>query len=186
MLLPTAQLTYNSTSTSTTGISPFFANYGYNPSTSLRARRMVKVAERAKVTVKKLKDLHQKLTRDIEWISLRSSIYYNSKRLEGPRLREGNQIYLLRRNVKTTRPSDKLNHKKLSSFKIVRNIKGVNFELQLPPTIKIHPVFHISLLEPADPNIPQGPAPEIHPDSQELKDEIKKILNVRRSRKRLQ
>jgi hypothetical protein len=44
-LLPTAQLAYNSTNTSTTGISPFFANYGYNPLISLKARGMVKVAE---------------------------------------------------------------------------------------------------------------------------------------------
>ena len=185
-MLPTAQLAYNSTSTSTTGISPFFANYGYNPSASLKARGMVKVAEKAKITVKKLKDLHQELTRDIEWMSLRSSLYYNNKRLEGPRLREGNQVYLLRRNVKIVRPSDKLDHRKLNPFKIVRNIKNVSFELQLPPTMKIHPVFYISLLEPANPNIPQGPAPEIHPDSQELEDEVEKILDVRKSRGRLQ
>src|SRR5450755_4113334 len=66
ILLPTAQLAYNSISTSTTGISPFFANYGYNLSTSLKARGMVKVAEKVKVIMKKLKDLHQELTRDIE------------------------------------------------------------------------------------------------------------------------
>jgi hypothetical protein len=185
-LLPTAQLAYNSTSTSTTGISPFFANYGYNPSASLKARGMVKVTEKAKITVKKLKDLHQELTRDIEWMSLRSLLYYNSKRLKGPRLREGNQVYLLRRNIKTTRPSDKLNHKKLSLFKIVRNIKDVSFELQLPPIMRIHPVFHISLLKLANPNISQGPAPEIHPDFQELEDEVKRILNIRKSRGRLQ
>jgi hypothetical protein len=80
---------------------------------------MVKIAEQAKVTMEKLKDLHQKLTRDIEWMSLRSSIYYNSKRLEGPRLKKGDQVYLLRRNIKITRPSDKLDHKKLGPFKIV-------------------------------------------------------------------
>ena len=119
-------------------------------------------------------------------MSLRSLLYYNSKRLEGPRLREGDQIYLLRRNVKTTRLSDKLNHKKLNPFKIVRNIKNVSFELRLPPNMRIYPIFHISLLEPADPNIPQGPVPEIHPDSQEFEDEVEKILDVRKSRRRLQ
>src|SRR5450755_3920041 len=186
VLLPTAQLAYNLTSTSTTGISPFFANYGYNPSASLKARGMVKVAEKAKVTVEKLKDLYQELTRDIEWISLRFSLYYNSKRLEGPRLREGDQVYLLRRNVKTVRPSDKLDHKKLGPFKIIRNIKDISFELQFPPTMRIYPVFHILFLESADPNIPQGPAPEIHPDSQEFEDEVEKILDVRKSKGRLQ
>ena len=153
MLLPTAQLAYNSTSTSTTGISPFFANYGYNPSASLEARGMVKVTEKVKITVEKLKDLHQELTRDIEWILLRSSLYYNSKRLEGPRLREGDQVYLLRRNIKTARLSDKLDHRKLGPFKIIRNIKDISFELQLSLIIRIYPVFHISLLEPANLNI---------------------------------
>jgi hypothetical protein len=88
-LLLTAQLAYNLISISTTGISPFFANYGYNPSTSLKARGMVKIAEQAKVTVEKLKGLHQELTRDIEWMSLRSSLYYNNKKLGGSRLTEG-------------------------------------------------------------------------------------------------
>jgi hypothetical protein len=129
MLLLTAQLAYNSTSTSTTGISPFFANYEYNPSASFKARGMVKVAEKVKITVEKLKNLHRELTRDIEWMSLRFLLYYNSKRLEGPRLKERDQVYLLRRNVKTIRPSDKLDHRKLGPFKIIRNIKNVSFEL---------------------------------------------------------
>jgi hypothetical protein len=112
-----------------TGISPFFANYGYNPSISLKARGMMKVAEKAKVTVERLRDLHQELTRDIEWMSLRSLLYYNSKKFGGSRLRERDQVYLLRQNIKTARPSDKLDHKKFDPFKIIRNIRGVSFEL---------------------------------------------------------
>jgi hypothetical protein len=81
-------LAYNLISTSTTGIFPFFANYGYNPLISLKTKGMVKVAEKAKIIMEKLRNLHQELTRDIEWILLRSSIYYNSKRLGGSRLRE--------------------------------------------------------------------------------------------------
>jgi hypothetical protein len=113
-------------------------------------------------------------------------MYYNSKRLERPRLKERDQIYLLRRNIKITRPSDKLDYKKFDPFKIVRNIKNVSFELQFPPTMRIYPVFHISLLEPADPNIPQNLTPEIHPDSQKLEDKIEKILDIRKTKKRLQ
>jgi hypothetical protein len=60
-----------------------------------------------------------------------------------------------------------LDHKKFGPFKIKRNIKDVSFELCLPPTMKIHPVFHISLLEPAPAGAAEGPAPEIDPETQE-------------------
>ena len=80
-------------------------------------------------------------------------IYYNKKRLEGPRLREGDKIYLLRRNIKIIRPTDKLDYKKFRLFIIKRNIKDTSFKLKLPPIIKIYPIFHISFLEPILPDV---------------------------------
>ena len=65
-LLPTAQMAYNSTTISTTGISPFYANYGYNPVTTWEARGLKPTAERATVITKKIKKLHQQLSRDLE------------------------------------------------------------------------------------------------------------------------
>jgi hypothetical protein len=91
-------------------------------------------------------------------------MYYNKSKLEGPRFRKGDLIYLLRRNIKTTKPNNKLDHKKFGPFKIKRNIKNINYELHLSLTIKIHPIFHIFLLELADPDTPIKPAPEIYPD----------------------
>jgi hypothetical protein len=91
-------------------------------------------------------------------------MYYNKLKLEGPRFREGDLVYLLRRNIKTTRPSDKLNYKKFGSFKVKRNIKDISYEFHFSPTIRIYLVFHISLLESADPDTPTGPAPEIYPN----------------------
>jgi hypothetical protein len=91
------------------------------------------------------------------------TVYANRVRLEGFYLREGDLVYVSRRNIKIIRPSDKLDTKKIDPFKIKRNIRDINFELQLPPTIKIHPVFHVSLLEPVSPNISEKPAPELDP-----------------------
>jgi hypothetical protein len=89
-------------------------------------------------------------------------MYYNKSKLEGPRFRKGDLIYFLRRNIKTIRPSDKLNHKKFGLFKVKRNIKDISYKLHFLPTIRIYPIFHISLLEPADPDTSIRPAPEIH------------------------
>jgi hypothetical protein len=92
------------------------------------------------------------------------TLYANKSRLGKPHLRERDLIYLLRRNIKTIRPSDKLDSKKIGPFKIKRNIRDISFEFKLPLTIKIYPIFHISLLKPAYPDIPERPASELDPE----------------------
>jgi hypothetical protein len=84
------------------------------------------------------------------------------------------------------RPSDKLDYKRFRSFIIKRNIKNVSFKLKLSSTIKIYLIFHISLLEPALPDILERPVPEIYLDTQEEEFEVERILNVRIHRRRLQ
>jgi hypothetical protein len=89
-------------------------------------------------------------------------MYYNKLKLERSRFRERDLIYLLRRNIKTIRPSDKLNYKKFGSFKIKRNIKDINYKLYLLFIMRIYPVFHISLLESANLDTPTEPVSEIY------------------------
>jgi hypothetical protein len=92
------------------------------------------------------------------------TLYANKLKFESPRLRKGDIIYLLRRNIKTIRLSDKLNSKKIDLFKIKRNIRDISFKLQLPLTIRIHPVFYILLLEPAHPDTLKGLILKIDPE----------------------
>jgi hypothetical protein len=89
-------------------------------------------------------------------------MYYNKLKLEGFRFRKRNLIYLLRKNIKIIKPSDKLNHKKFGLFKVKRNIKNISYELYFLLTIRIYPVFHISLLELADLDMSTRSAPEIY------------------------
>jgi hypothetical protein len=63
----------------------------------------------------------------------------------------GNLIFLFSRNIKTVRPSKKLNDKMLELFKILKIIKTF-YRLQLPTTIRIYDVFHPSLLRKAAEN----------------------------------
>jgi hypothetical protein len=112
-------------------------------------------------------------------------MYYNKSKLERPRFREGDLVYLLRRNIKTIRLSDKLNHKKFGPFKVKRNIKDISYELYLSLTIKIYPIFHISLLELADLDMSAGPVSEIYLNLQKKVYTVEKILKVRKYRKTL-
>jgi hypothetical protein len=49
--------------------------------------------------------------------------------LKGSRFRERDKVYLIRRNVRIIRLSEKLNYKKFRPFKIIKYIKGTNFKL---------------------------------------------------------
>ena len=62
-------------------------------------------------------------------------------------LEKGNKVYLLRKNIKTKRPNRKLDFKKLGLFEVLEKIEPVNFKLRLLLTSRLHPVFHVSLLE---------------------------------------
>ena len=64
-------------------------------------------------------------------------------------------VYLLRKHIKTKRPSDKLDYTKLEPFKIQKKLEPVTFKLELLQHIRIHLVFHISLLEKAPENAKQ-------------------------------
>ena len=85
---------------------------------------------------------------------------------------------MLQKNIKTKRPSKKLDYTKLRPFK-VKAVKGpLNYELELPPQMKIYSVFHVMYLEPANNKTPfETNPPGIDPDDQEIESEIKEILD---------
>ena len=86
-------------------------------------------------------------------MNLQASVYYNKHHEDRPTLKRGEKVYLLHRNIKTKRPSQKLNHQKIGPFTIEKQMGPVNYQLRLPESMKrLHPVFHILLLEPAPQN----------------------------------
>ena len=83
-------------------------------------------------------------------------------------LKEGDNIYLLRRtlknkrlNIKTIRLSDKLNYLKLRLFKIKKKLSDVNYRLALLEIMKIYPIFYVLLLEKASDGIPLNDEVEV-------------------------
>lgn len=70
----------------------------------------------------------------------------------------GDMVYLSTKNIRTIRPSKKLDHVRVGPFKISKKIGTHAYKLQLPSSMKIHPVFHVNLLSHIDqeeqPDIP--------------------------------
>ncbi|KAF8673092.1 hypothetical protein RHS04_07686, partial [Rhizoctonia solani] len=129
--LPLAEFAYNNRTLSSSQQSPFYANYGFHP--TFKPRINSNTTLQAKLTHSQANAAQQ----------------FNQSVKPAPNFTIGNCVWLLRRNIKTTCPSDKLNYRKLGPFKIVAACGPISFQLKLPPSLScLHPVFHVLLLEP--------------------------------------
>ena len=97
----------------------------------LKSKKVTVLIEQIKITADNMHNLHKKLKTDIEFLSHHSVFYHNQHHVEAPTLKKRNKIYLLQKNIETTRSSNKLDHVKIRPFKIIRNIKEISFELKL-------------------------------------------------------
>ncbi|USP73296.1 Reverse Transcriptase [Curvularia clavata] len=150
-LLPTAQLAYNSSRSATTKYSPHYANYGYEPVAHRDPKDIESIAVGADDKARLMRELHKELSRNIAHRNLTTSKAANKLRIEGPTFKKGDRVFLSRQNLKTKRPSKKLDNLRLGPFEILEKMGPVNYKLRLPPGMRIHNVFHKKLLEPAPP-----------------------------------
>ena len=105
----------------------------------------------------------------------------NKCRTPPPDFKIGDKVFIKSDNIHTTRPSKKLAEKFLGPFEILAQVGSVSFTLCLPNSMcGIHPVFHVSMLEPSTPNkFPnqtETPPPPIIID-RETEFEISEILD---------
>ena len=78
-----------------------------------------------------MQTLHKELKQDIKSLLHRLAFYYNKYCARASMLKKRDKVYLLWKNIEITRSSNKLNHVKIRSFKIIRDIKEVSFKLKL-------------------------------------------------------
>ena len=187
-LLPLAEFAYNNTLQGSTQQTPFFANYGHhprfdqfnlnisqNPAAIDLATRLSNIQKQMKEKLLEAQE-HQKSNAD-------------KSRKQHPLISIGDKVWLLRRNLKTQRPSDKLDYRRLGPFPVVKQINKVAYRLELPASMKIHPVFHVSLLEPYKESTLPGRVQETPPPIEiegEEEFEVSEILDSRIHRRRLE
>jgi hypothetical protein len=180
-LLPIAQLAYNSVESDSTGVSPNKANMGFDVPTLPDSENTRNLNMSAIDMGKEIKDLWEEMSASMWYVRDKMIAFHQDKRLGGPILKEGDKVFLSRKHIKTKRPNHKLDHTKLGPFEIKKKIGEVNYELKLPKHMRIHPIFHVALLEPAPPNakLDDNP-PEIAEEFEQPEYEIERILDTRK------
>jgi len=138
-----AEFAYNNRYQESIKHTSFLAKYGINPEHQTIGHLMCEKS----TPPESMSQLHNILHAEITEIQLRQKEYYNAGRKPDPNLQSGDMVWLLPRNMRTTRPCKTLNYKKNGGFSILSKIRGSAYKLDLPPSMRIHNTFHISLRE---------------------------------------
>ncbi|KAJ6436816.1 Nitrogen assimilation transcription factor nit-4 [Purpureocillium lavendulum] len=152
-LLPVVSAALNNRDATATGMSTFFFTHGYHMDPiQLKGDRPAatkpgqKVAEDFVARIQEASDWAQAA---LAWAQDRQERAANKHKKAAPNYKVGDWVYLDLRNVKTARPSKKLDwlHAK---YRVIEQTSSHSYKLDVPG--RIHPVFHVDLLRPASAN----------------------------------
>lgn len=181
---------YNNTPHSSTTMSPFFANKGYHPRASFTPDDNAPIfSPPARASITDLSKLHEHLQIEMSKAQESAALQFDKHRAPLPEYTVGNKVWLSARNIKTKRPTKKLDHRYLGPYTIIARVSSHAYRLDLPKSMRIHDVFHVQLLEKYIENEIPGrtqvaPSPiEVEGD---LEYEVECILDHRFHRKRRQ
>ncbi|THH03524.1 hypothetical protein EW146_g10426, partial [Bondarzewia mesenterica] len=151
--LPLGEFAFNNLVNTSTNKTAFEANFGFIPEFKPRITERHTVPAAADLA-SRLDTIHTELRAELQHAQDLQATYHNKKSLPDPDFLPGQMVWLLRCNISTTRPSLKLDHRRLGPYCIIRKIGSAAYLLQLPSYLsRLHPVFHVSLLERyADPS----------------------------------
>jgi Reverse transcriptase (RNA-dependent DNA polymerase)/RNase H-like domain found in reverse transcriptase/Integrase zinc binding domain len=156
-LLPCAEFAYNNSKHSATGYTPFELNQGWNPMTGLDAAARRTHAERSRTQMnlqpQHLQEHHWLITQYakdyLEEANRKYAFYYNQKRAEPLRFKNGDLVLLNGKDIAVDKPTKKIHWKKLGPYKVLKEVSdGAAYELDIPKERSIYNVFNAALLEP--------------------------------------
>jgi hypothetical protein len=142
--LPLAEFAANNVISETTGVSPFFANYGFNPRLGVEPSKPCPPNQRQFYRANVIVDRFERIIAQLKALAQQSvdryEEYANESREDAPRYQEGDKVYIDTRNMKTNRPMKKGDDKMSGPF-LVKKVYPRACLIDLPPNIKVFPVF---------------------------------------------
>ncbi len=166
--LPLAEFAYNNSVHASTGVTPFYAEKGFHPS--------VEATVQAIPADGSVPDVPDARARADQLVELRAAIEqcwkevtatqrkYADRHTKPCQFAVGDMVWLSGKNIRTKRPSKKLEHRFYGAYLVVQWIGLEAYRLKLSQQVgSIHDIFHISLLEPyvSDARSAREPPPPI-------------------------
>jgi transposase InsO family protein len=189
--LSLAEFATNNHASESTGMSPFFATYGFDPRMSLNNDPEPEGQQdrEARDFVTAIKDIHDHCRSEMGRAQAIHAEQADRNRTPHPRYELGDKVWLDAKHIRTRRPSRKLDSKRLGPFKIVEQYGSHAYKLELPHTMAIHPVFHANRLSLAAQDPLPGqiipPPPPVLVDG-EIEYEVERVVDSRVYRRRLE
>jgi len=178
-LLPMAEFAHNSWKHEHTNHSPHELIIGLNPTASFSIPEdpVPAAQDRLKELIKLRSDAQKALQRHIKPLNVPCTFV------------PGDKVLLDARNLKVKAYSRKLTPRRYGPYPIVKQVSPVTYRIKLPPSLRIHNVFHVDLLIPFHETKEHGanytqPPPELIDGEEEY--EVQEIIKDRLFRRKRQ
>ena len=175
------ELAYNNKTHSSTKTSPFKANYGQDPRMEFELRKRGKY-EGVEKFIAKMKEIQEEAKAALEKAQEEMRKYVDRKRGEVDKYKVEDLVMLSIKDLKYQiigRRIEKLTERFVGPYKIKKIVLMNIVELELPSTIRIHPVVNVSRIHRYIGQVKgqrkEQPAPVIIKEEEEQK--VEKILN---------
>jgi len=179
--LGTAEFAYNNKVHSSTQTIPFKANYRQDPRMGFKGRKKGKY-KGAKKFIEKIKEIQEEARAALGKAQEKMKKYADRKRREVNDYKVGDLVILSTKDLKyqiVGRRTEKLIERFVGPYKVKKIVSSNAVELELPSTIRIHPVVNISricrYIGQVKGQKKEQPAPVIIEGEEEW--EVERILN---------
>jgi hypothetical protein len=193
LLLPAAEFAYNNSVNVTTGYSPFFLNSGFHPRVPAS---LLKPESSPNPSVEEFIE-SQSTALTLAQEAIANAQERQTRNADAHRrnhdFKVGDQVLLNAEDITVdadrNRRTKKLQAKFIGPYTVMEQRSPVSFRLELPPSLKIHDVFHVDRFRKYIPSpeslgrrTPARPPPDIVNDVEEY--EVETILEHRKNRNR--